>query len=314
MKDTPAAPGTSDGRAQPMAPVADFIVRMRWLWLATTVVLVAISLANISKIWPPNPDARIFFAEENPDRQALDRFEETFTKNDNLMIVVEPANGEVFTPSTLAAIGDITEKSWLLPFVRRVDSVTNFQHTYAEGDEMIVRDLVPEPFAVDEAGAAESKDIATSRIELIGSYLPHGKTDVTQVQVLFTLPGVDPITEVPSIVADLREMVAGIEAAHEVTIHLTGGIMINNQFASSGQEDSANLLGPMFLIILLIVGLAIRSILGTISVLIVIMLSAMAGLGALGWMGISLNSVTVLAPLYIMTLAVASAVHVLSAV
>ena len=308
MKDS------SPAEAHPMAPLADFIVRMRWLWLATTVVLVALSLANISNIWPPNPDARIFFAEENPDRQALDRFEETFTKNDNLMIVVEPKGGEVFTPATLAAIGEITDKAWLLPLVRRVDSVTNFQHTYAEGDEMIVRDLVPDPFNVDEAGAVEAKAIATDRIELRGSYIPHEGTDVTQVQVLFTLPGIEPTKEVPSIVADLRTMVAEIEAAHDVIIHLTGGIMINNQFAVSGQEDGSTLMGPMFIVILLIVGLAIRSILGTVSVLIVIILSAMAGLGALGWMGLPLNSVTVLAPLYIMTLAVASAVHVLSAV
>ena len=47
--------------------------------------------------------------------------------------------------------------------------------------------------------------------------------------------------------------------------------------------------------------------------LVVIILSALGGLGALGWMGLPLNSVTVLSPLYIMTLAVASAVHVLSA-
>ncbi|MFK7944798.1 MAG: hypothetical protein AB8B85_18070, partial [Paracoccaceae bacterium] len=174
MSDT--APSS---RTQPMAPLADFIVRMRWLWLATTVLLVALSLANIAKIWPPNPDARIFFAAENPDRQALDRFEETFSKNDNLMIVVEPEDGEVFTPATLKAIGEITEKAWLLPLVRRVDSLTNFQHTYAEGDEMIVRDLVPDPAGVTDAGAAEARAIALARIELVGSYIPHDATDVT---------------------------------------------------------------------------------------------------------------------------------------
>ncbi|MFK7941526.1 MAG: outer membrane lipoprotein-sorting protein, partial [Paracoccaceae bacterium] len=152
------------------------------------------------------------------------------------------------------------------------------------------------------------------RIELVGSYIPHDATDVTMVQVLFTLPGVEPTTEVPSIVAGVLEMVTDIEAAHSVKIHLTGGIMINNQFSVSGQGDAQTLMGPMFLVILLIVGLAIRSVLGTISTLVVILLSAIAGLGALGWMGLSLNSVTVLAPLYIMTLAVASAVHVLSAV
>ncbi|MEM9060940.1 MAG: outer membrane lipoprotein-sorting protein [Pseudomonadota bacterium] len=302
----------SDTQGQFFAPVADFIVRMRWVWLALTVAMVAMSLAKIDRIWPPNPDARIFFAEENPDRQALDRFEATFNKNDNLIIAVEAVDGETFTPRVLGAIGEITERAWLLPFVRRVDSITNFQHTYAEGDEMIVRDLVVDPANVRPGDAIWAKETALSRIELVDSYISPDAS-VSMVQVLFTLPQIDPTTEVPSIVAEMTQMQAEIEEAFpEVKLHLTGGVMINNQFSVSGQEDGKNLFGPMFLIILLIVFLAIRSIIGTLSVLILIILSALAGLGALGWMGGQLNSVTVLSPLYIMTLAVASAVHVLS--
>ena len=85
----------SDSNGQFFAPVADFIVRMRWFWLLLTVGIVAISLARIDQIWPPNPDARIFFAEENPDRIALDRFEETFNKNDNLIIAIEIGRAHV---------------------------------------------------------------------------------------------------------------------------------------------------------------------------------------------------------------------------
>ncbi len=295
-----------------LAPVANFIVKARWLWVLLSIGLLAVSLARIDTIWPPDPSARIFFAPENPDRQALDRFENTFAKDDNLMIVVVPENGAVFEPKVLEAIGEITEKSWLLPFVRRVDSITNFQHTYAEGDEMIVRDLIPEPLAVTQDEADEARAIALDRIELVNSFISPS-ADVTQVQVKFILPQLEPTTEVPSIVAAAKELRADIEAKYpSIDLRFTGSVMINNQFAVSGQEDGQTLMGPMFLAILIIVGLAIRSILGTLSVLVVIVLSAIAGLGALGWMGLALNSVTVLAPLYIMTLAVASAVHILS--
>ncbi|MEO1495073.1 MAG: outer membrane lipoprotein-sorting protein [Pseudomonadota bacterium] len=296
------------------ARLADVIVRWRIVWPFLAIGLVALSLAQISNIVPLNPDARIFFAEENPDRQALDRFENTFNKNDNLMIVIEAKDGDVFTPEVLSAIGEITERTWLLPFVRRVDSITNFQHTYADGDEMIVRDLVEDPANVTPALAAEAKEIALDRIELVDFYVSP-KADVTQVQVLFTLPGIDPSQEVPKIVAEVYELRADIEKTYPmVDLRLTGGVMINNQFSVSGQQDGQNLMGPMFLIILVIVGFAIRSVFGTLSVLLVIILSALGGLGALGWMGIQMNSVTILAPLYIMTLAVASAVHVLSAI
>ena len=92
--------GTNDvGKREPFAPVADFIIRMRWAWLGLTAVLIALSLAQIANIFPPNPDARIFFAEENPDRVALDRFEATFNKNENLMIVIAP--NKAFNSRTL---------------------------------------------------------------------------------------------------------------------------------------------------------------------------------------------------------------------
>ncbi|MEM9783460.1 MAG: outer membrane lipoprotein-sorting protein [Pseudomonadota bacterium] len=299
-------------RALSSEAFAAFVTRFRYPLLALCLLLVGAAMAPIANIWPPDPSARIFFAPENPERQALDAYEAAYAKDDNLAIVIVPEGGDVFAPDMLAMIGDITERAWRLPLVRRVDSLTNFQHTYADAEGLVVRDLVPDPAGVTPAEAAEAKAIALDRLEVVDRLVnPTG--DVAQVSVLFRLPGVNPTEEVPSIVAAARALVAEIEADHAVDVRLTGAIMINNQFATSGREDSANLLGPMFLVILLIVGLALRSVFATVSVLIVITLSALAGLGAAGWFGFRLNSVTVLAPLYIMTLAVASAVHVLTA-
>ncbi|MEM6547127.1 MAG: outer membrane lipoprotein-sorting protein [Pseudomonadota bacterium] len=294
------------------ARFAEMVIRGRWLWFLLAAGLVALSMARIEAIWPPDPSARVFFAPENPDRQALDRFEATFEKDDGLLIVIEPSGGEVFTPRVLAAIGEITEAAWRLPLVRRVDSITNFQHTHADAEGLVVRDLVPDPGTVEARGAAEAKDIAFSRIELVNSFIDPGSS-VTMVQVKFVLPGIEPTNEVPLIAREARALADEIEAAHpNLDVRLTGSVMVNNQFATSGQEDGANLIGPMFVVILILVGLALRSAFGALATTVVILLSALSGLGALGWMGLPLNSVTVLAPLYIMTLAVASAVHILS--
>ncbi len=306
-------PGPTPPPAGAAGRAARFIVANRWIWVLLTLALVALAAARIDRIWPPDPSARIFFAPENPDRQALDLFEQRFAKDDNLMVLFVPEEGDVFTPRVLEAVGAFTEAAWRLPLVRRVDSLTNFQHTYAEGDELIVRDLVPDPAAVTPEEAEVVRAIALDRIELVNSMVAED-AEVTQVLVRFTLPGIEPTQEVPLIVEEARALIAETEAAFpEIDIRLTGSVMINNQFATSGRDDSANLLGPMFLVILLIVGLALRSVFATLAVLVVISLSAFMGLGALGWIGIPLNSVTVLAPLYIMTLAVASAVHILSA-
>ena len=93
------------GDRKPLAGAARFIVGARCLWVAMAVALVALSLARIDRIWPLDPDARVFFAPENPDRQALDRFEATFAKDDNLLISIEPAGGDVFAPEVNGANG-----------------------------------------------------------------------------------------------------------------------------------------------------------------------------------------------------------------
>lgn len=303
----------SEARRQPFAGAADFIVRMRWAWLGLAAILVALSLARIDGIVPPDADARIFFGKENPDRKALDAFEGTFSRADNVMIVVEARSGEIFEPAVLAAIGEITERAWHLPFVRRVDSVTNFQYTRADGDDLIIRDLIEDPAGVTPEEAASAREIALSEDELVHRIIAPS-SDVTMVHVMLTLPQEDPAGESPAIVADARELERHIEGKYpEIDIRLVGSVVSNNQFLVSAVEDSETLVPPMFLAILLIVWLSIRSFFGTLSVLAVLACAALAGLGTLGWMGLKLNSVTVMAPLCIMTLAVASAVHVLSA-
>ncbi len=292
---------------------AAFVVKTRWLWIVLGLALTVAMGAGLGKLGF-NPDARVFFAAENPDRIALDRFEAEFAKDDNLILVMNAAEGGLFEPEILAAIGDLTGKAWLLPHVRRVDSLTNFQHTYAIGDEMIVSDLVPDPANVTPEVAAAAREIALSRPELLHSMIdPAGRYG--SMQIMFRLPGKNPAIEVPMIVAEAQALAAAFREQHPgIELRLTGSVMVNNQFAVSGQEDGKSLTPLMFGAILLIVFLAFRSLAGVLMTVSVIAMSAIIGLGALGWSGVALNSVTVLAPLIIMTLAVASVVHVLASV
>ena len=66
---------------------------------------------------------------------AFDKLQDVYTKNDNVLIVLKPKDGDVFTNETLAAVEELTEKAWLIPFALRVDGLSNFQHTYANEDE-----------------------------------------------------------------------------------------------------------------------------------------------------------------------------------
>ena len=148
-----------NGRTSFIERLADFVVRNR-IWVAILTLVAAFTVfAGIPNL-KLDTDGRVFMAADNPDKMLLDRFEQEFAKDDNLAIIVKPADGNVFTPRTLGAVGDLTEELWNLPYVRLVNSITRFQNTYADGDMMVVEDLVPEPSMVTDAEAAAARAVA----------------------------------------------------------------------------------------------------------------------------------------------------------
>lgn len=71
-------------------------------------------------------DYRIFFSPNNPQRVTFEELENTYVKNDSLMIVIAPPDANVFTCDNLATIEEITERAWQTLYSNRVDSITNF--------------------------------------------------------------------------------------------------------------------------------------------------------------------------------------------
>lgn len=290
-----------------------FIIRLRWLWIVLSVFLVIGFGIGLGKIGFES-DARIFFAKDNPDRIALDAFEKSFAKDDTISLVLVPKSKEVFTPSTLKAIGELTRQAWLLPHVRRVDSVTNFQYSYAQGDSLTVKNLIENTENITSTEAAIAKNIALNEVGLLHSIIPPA-SDVTAIHIIFRLPGKDVKIETPEIVTATQNLVKKFCSIHqEIEIKLTGSLMMNNQFAVSGQEDGKNLTPLMVIAFLVCLAIALRSIISAGLALLVVGSAIVVALGGVGWVGGSLNSMSVMAPLIIMTIAVANVGHFLSAV
>ena len=122
----------------------DWVVRWRYAVLLVTVLLVAVA-ASGGRFLTFKTDYRVFFSEDNPQLLAFEELQNTYTKTDNVLIVLAPEDGNVFTRETLASVATLTKAAWQLPYSLRVDSLTNYQHTRAVGDDLIVADLVPDP-------------------------------------------------------------------------------------------------------------------------------------------------------------------------
>ncbi len=131
---------STDNNNSPVARYARWVIRWRFPVLLGSLAVV-VAAASGGRYLRFSDDYRDFFGEDNPQLAAFEALQNIYTKNDNILIVIAPKDGEVFTNSTLASVERLVRRAWQIPFAMRVDGVTNFQHTEAEGDDLIVRDL-----------------------------------------------------------------------------------------------------------------------------------------------------------------------------
>ena len=285
---------------------------VRWRWIAfCCAVIVAFLAATGARYLEFSNDYRIFFSKENPQLLAFEHLQNVYTKSDNVLFAISPANGDVFTPDTLEAIRWLTEESWQIPYSIRVDSVTNFQHTYAEGDDLVVEDLVMDPSSLDADDLEKIRRIATTEPLLLNRLIsPDSRT--TGINVTVQLPGLNPEKEVPEVVAFSRGLVNQLlERYPGLEVHTTGVVFLNNAFSEMALSDMKTLVPIMFGVIVLMLLLLLRSLAATFATLFVIILSIITAMGLAGWLGIHITPPMASAPTMIMTLAVANSVHFL---
>jgi uncharacterized protein len=290
----------------------DAVVRFRWLIIIATLVAVAAASYG-ARFLTFDPDTRLFLAENNPDRIALDHLERTYGKISSLIIVVAPEAGDVFTRASLKIIGDLTEKAWQLPHTLSVHSLTNYQHSYARGDEILVEDLVGDFDALDDVRLVEIRQTALGSEEL-AQKLVSTEGDVSAIVVESVQPDGD-MQAVPEIATAARALAEDARRLHpSVDIRLSGSVMADMTFAEAGQRELGGLAPIMFGLILGTLTIGLRSLWASLATMFVIGMSVATALGIAGWAGLVLNGATAAAPIMIMGLGLADSVHVATTV
>lgn len=258
-------------------------------------------------------DYKIFFAQDNKQLQDFEQMQRTFTKSDNVSVVIEPNSKNIYSKETLTLVWELTDALWQAPFSTRVDSLTNYQHTEAEEDDLIVEDLVLDPEYLDAQAIEKVKRVSSAEPLLLHRTVSE-EGHVTMINVTMQMPDKVNLTgEVVEVAAFMRQEVEKFKAKYpDHNFYLSGNLMMNNAFFEQAQLDSQTLIPAMFGAILLMLAILLRSVLATFATLIVIIVANVITIGLMLWLGLYMSTVTVNAPTIIMTLAVADAVHVIA--
>lgn len=288
--------------------LAQKVIRWRWSIIVLAILLV-VATASGARFLSMSTDYRAWFSKENPQLLAFEEMQKIYTQDDNIGFIIKPATGTVFDVKILTAIDTLTEEAWKLPFATRVDSITNFQHSFAEGDNLTVRDLVTDP-KLSADGVAALKKVILNEPLLLNRIVTRDFT-TTSVNVTLTLPGKD-IDESAKIMKASRKISAEfLQANPTVRLALTGTTPLNDAFATSGKRDATTLVPLMYGILLIVMIALLRSVSGTFATLMIIGFSAATAMGLAGWLGIKLTPVSLTAPTIILTIAIADSIHIL---
>ena len=216
------------------------------------------------------------------------------------------------TREALGAIEDLTDAAWLAPLSTRVDSLTNYSHSEAIEDDLVVEPLVDDAQTLGDADLARIEEIALNAADVAGRLVSHDGR-VAGLVINFSLPE-NPDAAVVEITDYLDALLDEARTSHPGTAYyLTGDVVMNRAFAEATKDDLETMAPIVFLMIVVTAAVLLRSVLGTLALVVVLVFVINTTVGFAGWIGTVFNPANSGVPIIVMTVAVAHSVHIVSA-
>jgi uncharacterized protein len=278
-----------------------------WYVIIAALIFIAITVPGLRFV-TINGDYRLYFKSNNPDLLAWEDILNTYSRADGLVVAVEAVDGRrIFTPQVAPLIVRLTETLWHMPYVTRVDSITNFQNMKATGEDLTLEDLVPAAQA-DSAGFLRQREQIARHEPYLNEVMLSKDGTATALFVQMMLPRENSaISQATRQMLDLKQR---FEAAHPgLRMHLSGLVMLNGAFDYFARQDMMTILPAMFLITIVMMALIFRSLTLMAASLTTMMLIVMSTMGIAGYLHIPLGPHSSVAPQIIKTVSVATIIY-----
>lgn len=267
------------------------------------VALLAPGLAHFQEKY----DVRIWFRETDPLIKTLNSFERQFGNDESVVVALHAPDG-IFQESAAKALKEITEAMWKVPEVIRVESLSNYNYSYAEDDDIFV-----ESFFHDEELTQDyldqRREIALSH-KVMPNYLvsEDGKAAMIFARLVPTLTG-SPNYE--TIVGETEKILKKYEKRDDIKTYLVGEAVVNDAFRSVSNNDGALFLPLLFTMIIIYLLITFRSFVAMLLPFGVTVLCLISTFGAAFLMGFTFNNIMSILPAILIAISIADSVHIL---
>lgn len=292
-----------------LARYTNWLIQHHKLVVILSLIIVA-AIGSGAKNLTSTNDFRVYFSEDNPQLVAFETLEETYGKQDTLMFVIEPDDKNIFSKQNLKLVWELTEKSWDLPNATRVNSLTNYQHTMVNGDDLDTDYLLEDSESLSVEKVTFIKNVVLNEPTLI-NFLVDKKSSITAVVVRLDLSK-NTVKSTDETVLAAREIRKKFEDRYpNIKIRLGGSSTAGVSLGEAVATDISTLIAWSYLVIIASLLVLLRSLRGMIATVLLVTFSTAVTMGVYGWFNYTLTPVAGWVPSIVMTIAVADSVHIL---
>lgn len=231
-----------------------------------------------------------------------DQFQNDFGSIDSLTILIN-FKQTVFAPKNLKIIEEITNELSNLSYATRVDSLANYDLTYAQEEEILIEEL----FSLDDTNLIEKA--ALNDPILTNNYLFNSNHATT---ITFRFKRKEQNSFYSLVLNDIERILSKKDQEAFSSYHLLGNPKISTAFKEVAVKDLKILIPVLLCLVLLLIYLQFKSFKIVLWSLLTICISILLMLGLSSYLGFTFNNLTSITPELILAIGLADAVHIIA--
>ncbi|GHV32519.1 antibiotic transporter [Spirochaetia bacterium] len=252
-----------------------------------------------------------FIPEKHESRVISDHFEETFGNNVSILIALERPSGSVFDPEFTMLMKEYIKKVKFFEFVDDVSSLMTTDYITADGDTILVTNLVGDDFS----GTQEEITLLQQRIASWDLY--EGSIvsdDLTSTQIIISLDVPEADAGKPAVIATLfsirdmaQEMFSGF-----ADVYVSGIPVLSATISETMLHDIVYLI-PLVLVVLLgVLYFSFHRASGVILPTLTVLIATIWSVGVMPLIGVKLSLISMIVPILIIAVGSAYGIHVVT--
>ena len=251
----------------------------------------------------------VLLTRSDPYLAERDRMAETFPAPVELSFALLPDDGTVFTANTLLALADLNREFRQLPGAVSMNSIVQWQSPF--GDFSLFPRVLTAQNIPDAAAIADARERVRKDPFLFGSYVSSDEAlALTSIRLNTRNLNREESAALVAAADTLRDSLQSRYPDIRILVNSEAHYEQSNRDAML--DDLMYLLPVVLLLCTAVICYSFRSLLLGACILVVALITVLMTVGTLAWAGWSFNTISVMAPLVVVTIAVADSVHIVS--